>query len=87
MIHHRVRKTGVVRKNPLIRAVDDGIYILVYSMTSAPKNPVWDYNLKADPNVESRDKTNAFDMRGREVSDPTERQRLWDFAVAAYPPY
>ena len=26
-------------------------------------------------------------MRVREISDAAEKQRLWDIAVAAYPPY
>ncbi|MDA0596748.1 MAG: nitroreductase family deazaflavin-dependent oxidoreductase [Chloroflexi bacterium] len=83
----RGRKTGAVRKTPLMRAVDDGNYILVASMGGAPKNPVWYYNLKADPNVEIRDETNVFDIRVREISVSNEKQRLWDIAVAAYPPY
>ena len=87
IVTHRGRKTGAVRKTPLMRAVDDGNYILVASMGGAPKNPVWYYNLKADPNVEIRDETNVFDMRVREISDSNEKQRLWDIAVAAYPPY
>ena len=87
IVTHRGRKTGAVRKTPLMRAVDDGNYILVASMGGAPKNPVWFYNLKADPNVEIRDATNVFDMRVREVSDSNEKQRLWDIAVEAYPPY
>ena len=70
-----------------MRAVDDGNYILVASMGGAPKNPVWYYNLKADPNVEFRDETNVFDIRVREISVSNEKQRLWDIAVAAYPPY
>ena len=28
-----------------------------------------------------------YSMRVREVVDSAERQRLWDIAVAAYPPY
>jgi F420H(2)-dependent quinone reductase len=87
IVTHRGRKTGAVRKTPLMRAVDDGNYILVASMGGAPKNPVWYYNLKADPNVEIRDETNVFDMRVREISVSNEKQRLWDIAVAAYPPY
>jgi deazaflavin-dependent oxidoreductase (nitroreductase family) len=87
IVTHRGRKSGAVRKTPLMRAVDDGCYILVASMGGAPKNPVWYHNLKADPNVEIRDSTNVFDMRVREVSDSNEKQRLWDIAVAAYPPY
>jgi len=43
--------------------------------------------LKAEPNVEIRDKTEVFQMRVREVEDSAERQRLWDIAVEAYPPY
>jgi len=87
IVTHRGRKSGAVRKTPLMRAVDNGCYILVASMGGAPKNPVWYHNLKADPNVEIRDSTNVFDMRVREVSDSNEKQRLWDIAVAAYPPY
>jgi F420H(2)-dependent quinone reductase len=87
IVTHRGRKTGAVRKTPLMRAVDDGNYILVASMGGAPKNPVWYYNLKADPNVEIRDETNVFDIRVREISVSNEKQRLWDIAVAAYPPY
>jgi hypothetical protein len=26
-------------------------------------------------------------MRVREISDPAEKSRLWDIAVAAFPPY
>jgi deazaflavin-dependent oxidoreductase (nitroreductase family) len=43
--------------------------------------------LKADPDVEIRDGTEVYSMRAREVVDPAEKQRLWDIAVEAYPPY
>jgi deazaflavin-dependent oxidoreductase (nitroreductase family) len=62
-------------------------YILVASQGGAPKHPLWYYNLKADPHVEIRDKSEIYAMRVREVVDPDERQRLWDLAVQAYPPY
>ena len=87
VVTNRGRKTGAIRKTPLMRAVDGNSYILVASMGGAPKNPVWYYNLKADPNVEIRDATEVYSMRVREVVDSAERQRLWDIAVAAYPPY
>ena len=80
-------KTGAVRKTPLMRVkVDDG-YVLVGSMGGAPKNPVWVYNLRTDPDVEIRDKTEVFKMRAREVTDAKERARLWDICVKAFPPY
>jgi len=87
IVTNRGNKTGAIRKTPLMRAVDGNNYILVASQGGAPKHPVWYYNLKADPNVEIRDETEVFSLRAREVPEGSERQRLWDFAVAAYPPY
>ncbi|MFQ6029449.1 MAG: nitroreductase family deazaflavin-dependent oxidoreductase [Dehalococcoidia bacterium] len=87
IVTNRGRKTGAIRKTPLMRAVDGNSYILVASMGGAPKHPLWYYNLKTEPNVEIRDKTEVHSMRVREVVDSVERQRLWDIAVAAYPPY
>jgi deazaflavin-dependent oxidoreductase (nitroreductase family) len=81
------RKTGAVRKTPLMRAVDGNAYILVASQGGAPKHPFWYHNLKADQNVEIRDGEQVFSMRVREVADSAERQRLWKIAVDAYPPY
>ena len=80
-------KTGAIRKTPLMRVVDGDNYILVGSQGGAPKHPVWVFNLRANPNVEIRDETNVHAMRVREVSDEGERARLWEIAVAAFPPY
>lgn len=80
-------KTGAIRKTPLMRAVDGKNYILVASRGGAPKNPVWYYNLKANPNVDIRDGENVHSMRVREVVDSVERKRLWNLAVEAFPPY
>jgi len=87
IVTNKGRKTGATRKTPLMKAVDGNSYILVASMGGAPKNPVWYYNLKAEPNVEIRDGTEVHSMRVREIVDPVEKQRLWDIAVIAYPPY
>jgi deazaflavin-dependent oxidoreductase (nitroreductase family) len=87
IVTNRGWKTGAIRKTPLMRAVDGTSYILVASKGGAPKNPSWYRNLKAEPKVEIRDKTEVYSMRAREVEDPAERQQLWDIAVEAYPPY
>ncbi len=87
IVTNRGRKTGAVRKTPLMRAVDGNNYILVASQGGAPKHPLWYYNLKAEPNVEIRDGAEVYSMRVREVVDSVERRRLWDIAVEAYPPY
>ncbi|MEO8540096.1 MAG: nitroreductase family deazaflavin-dependent oxidoreductase [bacterium] len=80
-------KTGDIRKTPLMRVADGSSYVLVGSMGGAPKNPVWVYNLRANPDVEIRDREVVQKMRVREVSDEAERARLWDLSVAAFPPY
>ncbi len=48
-------KTGKVRKTPLMRVERDGKYIAVASLGGAPKDPVWAYNVRANPNVELQD--------------------------------
>jgi len=87
IVTNRGSNTGAIRKTPLMRAMDGSNYILVASQGGAPKNPRWYANLKAEPNVEIRDETQTHSMRVREVVDSVERKRLWDIAVAAYPPY
>jgi len=87
IVTHIGNKTGAIRKTPLMRVKDGANYVLVGSQGGAPKHPVWVYNLRANPVVEIRDLTVAQPMRAREVADEAERSRLWDLAVAAYPPY
>ena len=87
IVTNRGWKSGAIRKTPLMRVVDGNNYILVASQGGAPQHPQWYHNLKADPSVEIRDKTDVHAMRVREVVDVAERDRLWKIAVAAYPPY
>jgi F420H(2)-dependent quinone reductase len=84
---HKGNKTGATRKTPLMRVKDGANYVLVGSVGGAPNNPVWVYNLRANPDVELRDLKDVQPMRVREVTDDTERARLWTLAVAAFPPY
>ncbi len=87
IVTNRGNKTGAIRKTPLMRVKDGSNYVLVGSRGGAPTNPVWVYNLRADGNVEIRDETEVYTMLVREVGDGEERARLWDLAVAAFPPY
>lgn len=87
LVIHQGNKTGAIRKIPLMRVKVDEGYVLVGSMAGRPKNPVWVYNLRANPDVEIRDATEVYKMRVREVTDEAERQRLWDASVAAFPTY
>jgi deazaflavin-dependent oxidoreductase (nitroreductase family) len=87
IVTHMGNKSGAIRKIPLMRVKVDEAYVLVGSMGGQPKNPVWVYNLRNNPDVEIRDKTEVVNMRVREVTDDTERSRLWDASAAAFPPY
>lgn len=87
IVTHVGNKTGGIRKIPLMRVAVDNSYVLIGSYGGRPANPVWVYNLRANPDVEIRDKTEVFKMRVREVTEDPERQRLWDAAAKAYPPY
>ena len=66
--------------------VDEG-YVLIGSYGGAPKDPTWVANLRANPEITLRDRTEVFELRAREVTDPSERQRLYDAGVAVFPPY
>ena len=83
----RGHKTGAIRKVPLMTVADGDGYVLVASVGGGPKHPLWYYNLLADPDVEIRDRERVQRMRARLVEDAGERARLWEIAVAAYPPY
>ena len=87
LVTHIGLKTGAIRKIPLMRVEDNGTYVLIGSMGGQPKNPAWVANIRANPDVQIRDKTEVFEMRVREVTDEQERSRLWAEAVEAYPPY
>ena len=87
IVTNRGNRTGAIRKTPLMRVKDGSSYILVGSKGGAPENPVWVHNLRANGDVKIRDHTEVFEMRVREVEDAEERARLWELAVAAFPPY
>ncbi|MEJ6592829.1 MAG: nitroreductase family deazaflavin-dependent oxidoreductase [SAR86 cluster bacterium] len=87
IVTHMGNQSGAIRKIPLMRVKVDDSYVLVGSMGGQPKNPVWVYNLRANPEVQIRDETEVFNMRVREVTDEAERQKLWAASAAAFPPY
>lgn len=87
IVTHTGNKTGAIRKTPLMRVKDGERYVLIASQGGSPKDPVWVHNLRANPNVEVRDEEVVQPMKVSEVLDQGERSRLWQLAVAAFPPY
>jgi deazaflavin-dependent oxidoreductase (nitroreductase family) len=82
----RGAKTGKLRKTALMRVEHDGQYAVVGSLGGAPKNPVWVYNVRAEPHVELQDGPDKHDYVARET-EGAERELWWKRAVEAYPDY
>jgi deazaflavin-dependent oxidoreductase (nitroreductase family) len=86
IVTNKGAKSGAVRKTPLMRVEHDGAYAAIASKGGAPQNPVWVYNLRANPQVVLQDGPDTFELTAREVTG-TERDAWWERSVAAYPPY
>jgi deazaflavin-dependent oxidoreductase (nitroreductase family) len=87
LVSHRGRRSGKIRKTPLMRVEHGGEYALIASQGGAPAHPNWYHNLIAAPDqVRIQDGPEPFDAVVHEA-DGEERQVWWERAVAAYPPY
>lgn len=82
----RGAKSGKLRKVPLMRVEHHGEYAAVASMGGAPKNPLWYFNLVANPQVVVQDGTMVQTMTSREVTGQ-EKVTWWRRCVAAFPDY
>ena len=83
----RGRKSGKIRKFPLMRVEHDGNYAMVASVGGGPLHPEWYFNVKDDPEaLMVQDGAERFDAAARELSGD-ERDVWWDRAVEAYPTY
>ncbi|HEY3562905.1 MAG TPA: nitroreductase/quinone reductase family protein, partial [Kribbella sp.] len=79
----RGAKSGKIRKVPVMRVEHDGVYAAFASLGGAPKNPVWYYNLQADPKVTLQDGELVGEYVAREI-DGAEYDEWWQRGVAAY---
>lgn len=83
----RGRRSGKVRKLPVMRVEHGSQYAIVASKGGTPENPEWYHNLKASPaEVTIQDGAEPFDVEVRELSGD-ERAEWWERGVTAYPPY
>jgi F420H(2)-dependent quinone reductase len=79
-------KSGKLRYVPVMRVEDGGTYTMIASKGGTPEHPAWYHNVKANPEITVQDGTAVGSYVAREISGD-ERQRWWDKAVEAYPPY
>ena len=82
----RGRRTGAIRRSPLIRVRDGDRYLAVASMGGAPTHPSWYLNLVDDPKVTIQDRSEVHQMVAR-TADASEKEKLWPLAVAQWPEY
>lgn len=82
----RGRRSGKLRKTPLMRVAHDGVYAAVASVGSGPEHPDWYWNLLAEPRVELRDHADVGNYVAREIRGE-ERDLWWERAVQAWPDY
>ncbi len=80
------RRTGKLRKSPLIRVHDGDKYVAIASMGGQPTHPVWYLNLVDNPEVTLQDGADVFELRAR-PTDGDEHAALRKVATAVYPEY
>ena len=79
-------RTGLKREAVLTFTRDGNGHVVAGTAGGSPRTPSWVYNLIANPEVGVEAKGDAFKARAEVVNEP-DRQRLWDFHVAARPEF
>jgi len=82
----RGRRSGAVRKSPLMRVEHNGRYAVVASMGGAPQHPMWYHNVVANPDVTLQDGPVVHELRAREVTGD-EKATWWARAAGVWPAY
>ena len=80
------RKSGALRKNPLMRVERGGKYLAVASIGGGPTNPEWYHNFLANPVVELQDGPEPKLYRAR-LLEGAEREDWWAHAVQTWGTY
>ena len=86
VITSRGAKSGVLRKNPVMRVERDGVYVVIASMGGSDEHPEWYYNFLAHPEVDLQDRDVRKTYRV-ELAEGEERSDLWRLAVETWPTY
>ncbi len=86
VITSRGHKSGKLRKNPVMRVENNGVYAAIASKGGAPDNPEWYYNFVANPEVDLQDGPEPKSYVAR-VAEGDERAEWWERAVGVYAPY
>jgi deazaflavin-dependent oxidoreductase (nitroreductase family) len=78
------RRSGQVRRNPLLFFPHEGHRYLIGSKGGDDRHPEWYLNLVAEPRVHVRVMADVYAAEARTLDD-AERAALWPHLVAQYP--
>lgn len=80
------RRSGALRRTPLMRVEYQGSYAAIASKGGAPEHPDWYLNLQADPAATVRDGGRVDTYRAH-TAEGAEREQWWARAAAVWPAY
>ena len=80
------RKTGKLRKYPLIYGMDGNDWVLVASKGGAPENPGWYDNLVANPDCEIQVWDEVIPVVAS-TGSAEDKKRVWPAMTAQWPDY
>ena len=86
ILHTRGRKSGTVRKIPLIYGRDGEDYVIIASKGGAPEHPGWYKNLVAHPDIEIQVRDKVIPVTAR-TGSAADKQRVWPMMVKEWPGY
>lgn len=77
LLYTRGRKTGQIRRVPVVHYPDGEDMIVIASKGGAPEHPAWFLNLRDHPQVWVRHKSELFEARAS-VLEGREYEEMWD---------
>jgi len=86
LLHHKGRKTGEERINPLVYYQEGETIYVFGSMGGAPQHPQWYRNLMANPDAGVEVGTEKFEVQAADVTGP-ERDRIYEANAAIRPTF
>jgi deazaflavin-dependent oxidoreductase (nitroreductase family) len=82
----RGRRSGKLRRTPLIYGRDGDAYVVVASYGGSPEHPDWYFNLSDDPEVEIQVGDRVMPARAA-TAEGENRERLWSQMTGIWPDY
>jgi deazaflavin-dependent oxidoreductase (nitroreductase family) len=82
----RGRRSGKLRRTPLIYGRDGDAYVVVASYGGSPQHPDWYLNLEAEPDVEIQVGPDVMPARAASAEGDA-RERLWTQMTGIWPDY